>query len=608
MDEHNFYPHSHIVWLLFCLFQMTISTIPNRYETDNDHYWKSTSYFTPIRGQTYGVIRRRKSMYFALKFVFYGKTSWGEWENILRIGEYGNGSNFGCTEHGNRFPALTILPSNNGLQISLSEPYDCWSVIEENYILKRNVIYNLIINYNQTHSTISVSKVNVTNNDVIQPPHLISNQTRTDVDDSLLGTFMDIIISDPLTKPAHVKIFDMMIVSYDDVLQFPVDTNAPTPSPTDVPTIAQSLTDDVDVEVTTIIAVNYTSNKNDTSSTNELIREITEDVMNTYVDETSGSINTTNAMNTSITVVIRDVDPDPYDVILQSNYTTKNETAIYLEAVFENSLETEILEKIDQSKNGSITINHFDIYMAIIPIYDSDEFDMDTTLNNDRVPRDDDKGDTTNMWLIWYVSIGGIGGIFCVFIIGFYVGWKFNNNNRHIHARQKRLRSQIDSDEAGVRHRVPVNPSDDDDDLDLGNVQVDAKLKQSSNDGEEDDPADAVGFIIEQPQLSYHLNQCHIGYAVPRMSVAEMNDIRNTIYSEVMGTPSGIQPIMNHVALHILDDHEDDEDIEDLYQDNQSDVDEIYDKPSNDTEITSPVPTEGVPKTAHDVAIPYYQD
>ena len=37
---------------------------------------------------------------------------------------------------------------------------------------------------------------------------------------------------------------------------------------------------------------------------------------------------------------------DDYDVILKSNYTTNNDTAIRLEALFENDLETQLIGTI----------------------------------------------------------------------------------------------------------------------------------------------------------------------------------------------------------------------------------------------------------------------
>eukprot|EP01084_Bolivina_argentea_P181630 313655_1 len=216
----------HLILLLFIysLFQIPISTSPsNQYETDNDTYWKSISSFRPSPGATYERLKRRKSMYFALKFEFYGKTAHNTWENILRIGDYGTATSYDCDEHGNRYPALFILPSNNGLQISLSDESDCWFVIESNYHLIQNIIYSLIIQYNETHSSVEISTYNATTNQIIKPLHLISNTSRTN-DNTLLGKYMDIIISDPLATPANVLLWDIIIISYDNILTFPTES------------------------------------------------------------------------------------------------------------------------------------------------------------------------------------------------------------------------------------------------------------------------------------------------------------------------------------------------------------------------------------------------
>ena len=194
--------------------------ISPKYETDNDSYWITSSQFKPSRGSTYGGIKRHKSMYFELQFTFHGKTN-NQWESILRIGEYGNGTDPGCDEHGNRYPGLFILPSKSKpeLQISLSDKTECWFVIEKHYPLQIGLLYHLIIEYNQTYSTVNISATNTATNTIIEPFHLISNRSRTN-DDSLLEKFMDIIISDPLTNPANVTISYLHIISYND--SFPV--------------------------------------------------------------------------------------------------------------------------------------------------------------------------------------------------------------------------------------------------------------------------------------------------------------------------------------------------------------------------------------------------
>eukprot|EP01084_Bolivina_argentea_P118182 209739_1 len=246
---------SQLLLLIYLIISTSSVTTLNKYETDNDTYWMSTSLFTPIRGARYGGVKRRKSMYFSLNFQYYGKTTWDNWENILRIGNYGNANSYDCD------PSLFILPSKNGLQISLSNKGDCWFVIEKNYNLIQNVIYNLIIEYNQTYSTISTSTYNATTGQIIEPLHFISNTSRTN-DNTSLGKFMDVIISDPLSVPANVLLSDIVIISYDETFSFPTE------SPNN---------DYFDLLI--IIVMNYNSNNMSESDSVKVITAITEHIL-----------------------------------------------------------------------------------------------------------------------------------------------------------------------------------------------------------------------------------------------------------------------------------------------------------------------------------------
>ena len=116
-----------LILILLCLSIIT-SSATSQYLTDYDTYWQSLSSFTPIRGAKYGGIKRHKSMRFEIKFLFHGKVKLKECQNIVRIGEYGNGNNTGCTEHRGRYHGLFILQSKSQLQISLSNISDCFHV------------------------------------------------------------------------------------------------------------------------------------------------------------------------------------------------------------------------------------------------------------------------------------------------------------------------------------------------------------------------------------------------------------------------------------------------------------------------------------------------
>ena len=124
-----------------------------------------------------------------------------------------------------------------------------------------------------------------------------------------------------------------------------IQTQSPTDHPTISPTLRPTLgplrvrprDDDSTVMLEISAEMEYSNNTNKTE-TNEFVRHVTEDIVNNYVDQI---INASN--NTQIIVVISDIESKEYDIVLTSNYTTNNITAVYLKALFETQLETEIL-------------------------------------------------------------------------------------------------------------------------------------------------------------------------------------------------------------------------------------------------------------------------
>lgn len=205
----------YLVLSYFVHISTPISSSP-KYDTDNDSYWISSSQFKPSQGSTYGGIKRHKSMYFETKFIFHGKTI-DDYESIIRIGEYGSGTDYGCDEHGNRYPGLFIGRFQPQLQVSISDLTECWYVVEKHYDLEIGILYHLIIEYNQTYATINISAINPNTNIIIEPYQIIASRSRTN-DDSQLEKFMDVIISDPLTTPANVTITYLHVISYNDTI------------------------------------------------------------------------------------------------------------------------------------------------------------------------------------------------------------------------------------------------------------------------------------------------------------------------------------------------------------------------------------------------------
>ena len=214
-------------------------------------------------------------------------------------------------------------------------------------------------------------------------------------------------------------------------------TNVPTKHPVVVVVVPPQ---EEDAGVSLTVAMDYSSNSTNKSDTNVIIKELTEEILNSMVGQITNTSNNTKV----IVSVCDDVESTKYDIVLTSNYSTNNETAVHLEALFEDTLETELLQKINNDSN--IKVNEIDIEINVLrPPH------MMTTeaLSTD----DDDKSD---MMLISYIIISCGFCVVCVFIAGIYVGWKLNNKSR-----QHRVKSAID---------------------DIGNIRNDGEIQQSSDD------------------------------------------------------------------------------------------------------------------------------
>ena len=104
------------------------------------------------------------------------------------------------------------------------------------------------------------------------------------------------------------------------------------------PTVAVEPTDDDESKVILTVAadIEYSNNTNKSES-DEFVRHVTENIVNNYVDQI---VNKTD--DTRLIVVIAE-NNNEHDILLTSNYTTNNITAVYLKALFETELEKEIL-------------------------------------------------------------------------------------------------------------------------------------------------------------------------------------------------------------------------------------------------------------------------
>ena len=90
---------------LLLLFECPNVMSVNTY-TCNSTYWRSDSDFIPFKDNTpYGNISLHRALRMEYDFIYYGKTTSNEWEQVFRIG-YGGDQK--CNEQGTRFPSMYI--------------------------------------------------------------------------------------------------------------------------------------------------------------------------------------------------------------------------------------------------------------------------------------------------------------------------------------------------------------------------------------------------------------------------------------------------------------------------------------------------------------------
>eukprot|EP01084_Bolivina_argentea_P034895 64636_1 len=184
---------------------------PIKYESDGITYWKLLNTLSPITGYKYGKIQLKHKMYLKTVFTFNSKYDDNTWTNMFRIGTYGNETE--CWHHGSRYPAFFI--HGNKLVIGLSNNGSCWSA-QIFFYLTNNITYSIEMIYNLYNVSVTVNYSNIINQIIYDGPRF--NITNIVADYSILNTFVDVIISDPINPPANIEISELLIISYDDQL------------------------------------------------------------------------------------------------------------------------------------------------------------------------------------------------------------------------------------------------------------------------------------------------------------------------------------------------------------------------------------------------------
>merc|ERR1711971_533930 len=95
--------------------------------------------------------------------------------------------------------------------------------------------------------------------------------------------------------------------------------------------------DEKEAGVSLTVAMDYDSNSTNKSNTNVIIKSVTENILNTLIDRTTNMSNSSHVL-----VLLGDVDTGHFDVVMTSNVSTDNVSAVLLQVLFENELETEL--------------------------------------------------------------------------------------------------------------------------------------------------------------------------------------------------------------------------------------------------------------------------
>ena len=197
----------------------------NQYESDGDSYWRSLSHFRPIQNTTFGSILLKQSFYMKFNLIWHGFSddAQSNFEGVFRIG-IPSTNVYDCFGHATRYPALYIDKNNKAIQFTISDDIDCWGVGLLNITydkLKENIVYTIIIKYNQSSVYIEI------NNEI-----LFNGKRPGNTPNTMLYTKQAIMISDGLDPAANITLYDISIISYDNILSL-----YPTISPTQSPTV-----------------------------------------------------------------------------------------------------------------------------------------------------------------------------------------------------------------------------------------------------------------------------------------------------------------------------------------------------------------------------------
>lgn len=204
-------------------------TCTNEYESNGISFWRSTSPFCPIVGETYSTLEIRNALFMQFKLIYKSASS-AEFENVFRIGK--NGQSRACVEHGSRYPSLYVDAQNLLFMFAISDIESCWEQYPEGNnartSIEINATYDFIIHYNATNVSITYSKLST--NGSFEENGIIFVGERQDVTHAdILYTTADVIFSDPRNNASDAILWDIEIYSYDMNDGF---THFPTYAPT----------------------------------------------------------------------------------------------------------------------------------------------------------------------------------------------------------------------------------------------------------------------------------------------------------------------------------------------------------------------------------------
>ena len=225
-----------ILTLLLSSLQCDVVISLNTYISNSTH-WQSTSDFIPSPNKPYGNITLHRALRMEFDFIYYGKRTSKQWEQVFRIGR---GGALKCDAAGLRLPAMFIQhditnPENGDrLLLAISQgASDCWDATQPLQTIQPFATYHVIVEFNRTWRYAEWSHDSTT--EILQDRPLL-----VQLPEELYYTPMIIWIADESADIPNITLSNVIIQTWDPITPEPSmnPSSTPTLSPTYYPTIS----------------------------------------------------------------------------------------------------------------------------------------------------------------------------------------------------------------------------------------------------------------------------------------------------------------------------------------------------------------------------------